>query len=732
MKKTKTVLAFLLAALLLLATAVPAFAAGPRIKTSGPPAQAPYKAIEMPTDASPDVDWDAVMDGIWNFMFVNGSGSSYDLSQYHIPATDSNKNYIFSVCNNSPRFLHIVPRLSWFEGGDLFAAIFTNLNVAANRAKYDACVSAMDQLLYGIKGNNSLSDVDKCLLVHDRLAAWVAYDTVNLDNNSITMDAYSPYGPLALHSGVCNGYALAYNWMLEELGFTTYYTSSDKLNHGWSKVKLNGQFYYVDVTWDDPTEDIPGKVSHNQFLLSGSTCSARHHGETDFDMTPDDTRYESYITDHFGSEIRSEIVLIGNKYYYFALDGSYCYLTSRDVNGGIESAKKLVKVDHWVTSDDPQYLTEYYPTLAAIGTTVLYTNGRAVYAYDTTNTSANYEPTVCYTPGDNLFPEDYYFLRGIQQTNGTVSVTAGPASFSQSTVANYTESFVYCTHPVTDVLSSTPGPDCQTHGDAELICTACRALIDGTGQGPTGAHSYTAQTVKAQALKTPATCTRAATYYYSCSGCGMVENNAGHTFTSGSPSAHIYTAQTVKAQALKSAATCQSPAVYYYSCANCGAVEKSNSHTFTSGSTSAHSWQWIEDKAATCSAAGTKHEECSVCHTKRNENTAIPATGNHAASGTSLVGKVDPSCTANGYSGDTVCKGCGTLLSKGHTENALGHTAPNSKGDCSRCGVHLKDVEPDNGKPAGDCKYCGETHTGLFGWLTKIIHSILALFGLHK
>ena len=260
MKKTKTVLAFLLAALLLLATAVPAFAAGPRIKTSGPPAQAPYKAIEMPTDASPDVDWDAVMDGIWNFMFVNGSGSSYDLSQYHIPATDSNKNYIFSVCNNSPRFLHIVPRLSWFEGGDLFAAIFTNLNVAANRAKYDACVSAMDQLLYGIKGNNSLSDVDKCLLVHDRLAAWVAYDTVNLDNNSITMDAYSPYGPLALHSGVCNGYALAYNWMLEELGFTTYYTSSDKLNHGWSKVKLNGQFYYVDVTWDDPTEDIPGKV----------------------------------------------------------------------------------------------------------------------------------------------------------------------------------------------------------------------------------------------------------------------------------------------------------------------------------------------------------------------------------------------------------------------------------------------------------------------------------------
>lgn len=45
-----------------------------------------------------------------------------------------------------------------------------------------------------------------------------------------------------------------------------------------------------------------------------------------------------------------------------------------------------------------------------------------------------------------------------------------------------------------------------------------------------------------------------------------------------------------------------------------------------------------------------------------------------------------------------------------------------------------KTVTPANDEPAPSgkvCKYCGETHTGPFGWLIKLIHSILALFGLH-
>ena len=39
--------------------------------------------------------------------------------------------------------------------------------------------------------------------------------------------------------------------------------------------------------------------------------------------------------------------------------------------------------------------------------------------------------------------------------------------------------------------------------------------------------------------------------------------------------------------------------------------------------TAAHSFQWVIDKAATKEATGIKHEECTVCGTKRSENTVI-------------------------------------------------------------------------------------------------------------
>ena len=49
----------------------------------------------------------------------------------------------------------------------------------------------------------------------------------------------------------------------------------------------------------------------------------------------------------------------------------------------------------------------------------------------------------------------------------------------------------------------------------------------------TGVHNYSAATVKPEALKSEATCMVPATYYYSCTMCGAVENNDENTFTNG-------------------------------------------------------------------------------------------------------------------------------------------------------------------------------------------------------
>lgn len=60
---------------------------------------------------------------------------------------------------------------------------------------------------------------------------------------------------------------------------------------------------------------------------------------------------------------------------------------------------------------------------------------------------------------------------------------------------------------------------------AKAVCSVCHQPY-----GNYAAHSYTAETKKAEALKTAGNCRDKAVYYYSCSVCGNVEHNDAHTF----------------------------------------------------------------------------------------------------------------------------------------------------------------------------------------------------------
>lgn len=88
-----------------------------------------------------------------------------------------------------------------------------------------------------------------------------------------------------------------------------------------------------------------------------------------------------------------------------------------------------------------------------------------------------------------------------------------------------------------------------------------------------------------------------------CTACGYVIKEAtGHV--------HSYTEKNTDAKYLKSVATCTAKAVYYYSC-SCG---EKGTETFESGDVLAHSWGTVWE------SNGSKHwHECTVCKTKGDE-----------------------------------------------------------------------------------------------------------------
>ena len=145
------------------------------------------------------------------------------------------------------------------------------------------------------KAMNCVDDVQDyieiALLLHDFLVRECDYDEANYLNNSIPDKSYNAYGALVDGQAVCNGYAIAYSYLLQQCGIESYVLSSDSMNHAWNLIMLNGSWYHVDVTWDDPVftsgktyfsqynSDYAdeGFIYHKYFLCSDEEFTALNH-----------------------------------------------------------------------------------------------------------------------------------------------------------------------------------------------------------------------------------------------------------------------------------------------------------------------------------------------------------------------------------------------------------------------------------------------------------------------
>lgn len=120
-------------------------------------------------------------------------------------------------------------------------------------------------------------------------------------------------------------------------------------------------------------------------------------------------------------------------------------------------------------------------------------------------------------------------------------------------------------------------------------------------------HDFTEKLVDDAHLKSAATCTESAVYYYDCSRCDT--HSKDKTFESGKPLGHDFTEKLVDDAHLKSAATCTESAVYYYDCSRCDT--RSTADTYSYGDPLGHSYtQYVYNNDATYDADGTETAHC--------------------------------------------------------------------------------------------------------------------------
>ncbi len=117
-----------------------------------------------------------------------------------------------------------------------------------------------------------MEDYEVALKIYERVIKMLDYDTIELErqqrSGSYKIDVMDNlrniYGAIVRHKAVCAGYAKAFQYLLQMFGIETLYVCGDCFIgglHAWNIVKLEGEYYHVDVTWGDYSNTDPARSS---------------------------------------------------------------------------------------------------------------------------------------------------------------------------------------------------------------------------------------------------------------------------------------------------------------------------------------------------------------------------------------------------------------------------------------------------------------------------------------
>lgn len=251
--------------------------------------------------------------------------------------------------------------------------------------KIDYVNKITDEIIAGI--DDSMNDFDKALYVHDYLALNYSYDErIHSDDESIRNQAVgSMYDFFQQKTGVCQAYANTYRYIMKyKLGINTENVRSSSMCHAWNVVNIDGNWYHVDVTWDDPEPDRIGCVNHNYFLLSDEAMSQSNHYDWYYERTSNDISCnDSTYDDYWWKDISAQI---------FRINGSWCSVdengqfVSRNINGEIVDSSQAsfsIERDKWYSwKSDTAYWLGNYTTLIKYGNVFFYNTTENVYVID--------------------------------------------------------------------------------------------------------------------------------------------------------------------------------------------------------------------------------------------------------------------------------------------------------------------------------------------------------------
>lgn len=214
-----------------------------------------------------------------------------------------------------------------------------------------------------------LDDFGKAVFVHDYIVNNTTYDTAGAETDTNGLWGTS-YGCLVQGKAICQGYSEAFQYIMQCLGIECGVCrgNSTRGRHAWNYVKLNGKYYWIDVTWDDPVPESGNDETliHTYCLIDDERLFRTRYADSDLDFVPQcysmdnnyfvrNGAYLSYYSDEGISDILNNYASVGEAEIMFADKNSYSEAVNRLFDDG-DIWNFIDSEEVTYTNDDVMYI----------------------------------------------------------------------------------------------------------------------------------------------------------------------------------------------------------------------------------------------------------------------------------------------------------------------------------------------------------------------------------------
>lgn len=348
---------------------------------------------------------DSIIDGLFEYSDSISIDSKYQITKARF--NELLNTYLFpKIQLEYPELFYVMPEYSYAHSDGYVRSLTVKFSMTEEEIAEANELIAEETDKVTDMTEESMTDIQKALIVHDYIVSNYEYDLrayTDPENAVKTLDQM-----VVQKRGVCQGYAYIFKYIMNSMGIECVTVPSNACNHMWNKIKLDGEWYNVDVTSDDPILNKSTNISHNYFLVNDSqikSLSPTLHGKWNsrkWDGSPAEVSDSDALIFSVLQDIKGASVYKDGEFYCFDQKNNICTVDFEN-NALTPVYTDSAEFRWFLQGSSDRFYAYKFSAMVLLDGTIYFNSPDKIYKFEPETNTA--EVVYDYTADENV-PED--------------------------------------------------------------------------------------------------------------------------------------------------------------------------------------------------------------------------------------------------------------------------------------------------------------------------------------